>query len=134
MIEIEIPLYYTNIVFFTDQSKVTEQIIRKLAKKAYKESFEEWIVKDFYKHHKDVTLNGEPRQGLASYNGGLCIISVKDFDIKNPDHMGTLAHEIFHAADLILREKGLRLDDSSDEAWAYLIGYITKQFYSKYQQ
>lgn len=45
---------------------------------------------------------------------------------------GTVAHEIFHAATFILERVGIQFDmDKSDEAFAYLIGYITEQFYEK---
>jgi len=41
-----------------------------------------------------------------------------------------IAHEIFHAAALIMDTVGIRLDEQTNsEAYAYLIGYITKEFY-----
>jgi len=44
-------------------------------------------------------------------------------------HFGVLQHEIFHVADQILREKGFVLTDDSDEAWAYLIQFYTRELY-----
>lgn len=45
---------------------------------------------------------------------------------------GTLQHEIFHAVDQILRHIGINLTEDSDEAYAYLIGYITTKIYQRF--
>lgn len=42
-----------------------------------------------------------------------------------------LQHEIFHVADIALRGKGIVLNDSSDEAYAYLIQHLTAMIYTK---
>ena len=39
----------------------------------------------------------------------------------------TMAHEIFHIATYIMEKVGIRLSHDSDEAYAYLIGYITRK-------
>lgn len=44
---------------------------------------------------------------------------------------GTLAHEIFHAVDFIFRRIGITLSEDSDEAYAYMIGYLTEEIYKK---
>lgn len=36
------------------------------------------------------------------------------------------AHEGFHAAHFMMNQLGMPLDDCSDEAWAYLIGWIAE--------
>lgn len=43
-----------------------------------------------------------------------------------------LAHEIFHTADMMLRNAGMILSDESDEAWAYQIDWITKRIYKEF--
>lgn len=45
---------------------------------------------------------------------------------NDPAGWAYLSHEIFHAADLTLRRLGMQLSDDSAEAWAYLIGWMTK--------
>ena len=50
---------------------------------------------------------------------------------KNPKEYGTLQHEIFHAVDFILRKIRITLSADSDEAYAYLIGYVTEKIYEK---
>jgi hypothetical protein len=40
---------------------------------------------------------------------------------------GTLAHEIFHLACFVMERVGIKYSYDSDEAFAYLIGYLTKE-------
>ena len=42
-----------------------------------------------------------------------------------------VAHEIAHVAFAILDYVGIKLGSKSEEAYAYLIGYITREFYEK---
>ena len=43
---------------------------------------------------------------------------------------GLLAHEIFHVASTILDRVGMKLEvNVSDEAYSYLIGYLTTEIY-----
>jgi hypothetical protein len=42
----------------------------------------------------------------------------------------TVSHEIFHMAHSLLSGVGMKLSDDSEEAYAYLIGYVTEQFYN----
>lgn len=44
--------------------------------------------------------------------------------------LGHLSHEIFHAVDMILRDIQVTLSSDSDEAYAYLIDYVTVQFWN----
>lgn len=41
-----------------------------------------------------------------------------------------IAHEIFHAVTYLLSHIGMSLSKKSDEAYAYLIGYVTEQIYA----
>ncbi len=47
------------------------------------------------------------------------------------DEYGMLAHEIFHVCEFILHKIGLNLTRESDEAYAYLIGFVTKKVYEQ---
>lgn len=42
---------------------------------------------------------------------------------------GVVAHEIFHAVEMIMRYLKMPLSTENDEAYAYLIGYVTDEFY-----
>lgn len=45
-----------------------------------------------------------------------------------------LIHELFHIVYLILDDKGLKLSDDSDEAYAYLMQYIYAEFIHNYNE
>ena len=42
-----------------------------------------------------------------------------------------IAHEIFHATSYVMQTINMPLGEDSEEAFAYLIGYITEQFYNQ---
>ena len=46
---------------------------------------------------------------------------------QTAEDMAFLSHEIFHVANAIMENVGSELTDSSEEAYAYLIGYLTKK-------
>lgn len=49
-----------------------------------------------------------------------------------PFDYGCLQHEIFHAVSSILWHIGMKLEiKTSDEAYAYLIGYLTEEVYKR---
>jgi hypothetical protein len=53
-------------------------------------------------------------------------------ELKTPEDYGTLQHELFHAVTFILERIGMEFDlNKSDEAYAYLIGYITQEVYKR---
>lgn len=56
------------------------------------------------------------------------------FDVADGHHLGVLAHESFHAAEFLLRERGLTLTDSSDEAYAYYIAWIFRNVYKRLEE
>lgn len=59
------------------------------------------------------------------------IIRLSVYPKTNEDY-GTLAHEIFHAVTHILNVVGMKLAFfKSDEAYAYLMGYLTTEIYKK---
>lgn len=49
---------------------------------------------------------------------------------KTPIDFGTLAHEVFHIVTFVMDRVGMKLKlNVSDEAYSYLVGYITEQIY-----
>lgn len=63
-------------------------------------------------------------------NHGSCLIRLKSLENKG-GFMSTVSHEIFHAVHNIAHYRGLKLTNSSEETYAYMIGYLTKEFYKK---
>lgn len=53
----------------------------------------------------------------------------KQNDMK--DLINTVTHEVFHFVKRILKTKGFKLTNSSEEAYAYLTGYINGEIYDK---
>jgi hypothetical protein len=47
----------------------------------------------------------------------------------DPEFHDQVAHEIAHCAFAILDYVGIKLGSKSEEAYTYLIGYITREFY-----
>lgn len=51
---------------------------------------------------------------------------------STPRDFGCLAHEIFHVATFVMYKVGIKFKVlQSDEAYAYLVGYITEQIYKR---
>lgn len=68
--------------------------------------------------------------------GGMCLNSEKEifflYIAENEDMekvSDTVAHEIFHCAVALLNHLGMSISNDSEEAYAYLIGYMTKEIY-----
>lgn len=76
-------------------------------------------ITDLYAH----TINAD----YKSYDGY--------FIILNPEHAkgrithGTVAHESFHASNMLLENRGVIPSFENDEAQAYLLGWITERVY-----
>lgn len=51
---------------------------------------------------------------------------------RTPEDYGSLAHEVFHVVSFIMDRVGMKLKIMvSDEAYAYLIGFVTKSIYQE---
>lgn len=64
-------------------------------------------------------LTGEYDGRVIDKDGALVVT----FKMKNPDH-GVIAHEAFHLTHAILTQAGVSLMYASEEAYAYLLGFI----------
>lgn len=69
-------------------------------------------------------------QGRAvTFSNNASLIRLRHFPVTSSDY-GNLAHEIFHCVTFIMETIGVKFDlNVSDEAYAYLIGYLTKEIY-----
>lgn len=81
-------------------------------------------------------FNDDLKAGIGSkgrammFNNGATIIRLFEYPTTN-EHYATLQHEIFHAVVFLMNKVGMKLSDKSDEAYAHLIGYLTKEIYNK---
>lgn len=81
-------------------------------------------------YDKDPDYLKTNRMGYAfPFENGNCLIRLHDFR-DNPYDRGILAHEVFHVVCFIMEHVGMKLHDSSDEAYAYLTSYLTEEIYT----
>lgn len=65
------------------------------------------------------------------FKTGQVLIRLRNMPTK-PQYISHLAHEIFHAAEWLFDDIGIKHDSNySSEAYAYLIQYLTNQVYSE---
>lgn len=75
------------------------------------------------------TISGKEKGKSLLLPGGQMILYMPDFpkDIKG---ISILVHEIFHITNFTLEEAGINLTSDSDEAYSYLIEFLTKKILS----
>lgn len=96
-----------------------EEIYKQIEKTGYRLSEKE---RDF------IRMEGEGRTVILEGGQTVLRLALKKDAIK---FYATLAHEIFHAVDMLFKRINLKLDENSDEAFAYQIEYLTGSIYEK---
>lgn len=84
-----------------------------------------------YVSHTEVdefTAQSFNRGKTCQFSSGQTVIWLPNSP-QSVDELSVLNHEIFHAVTLILNKVGIRLSEDSEEAYAYLIQYVSKQIY-----
>jgi hypothetical protein len=67
-------------------------------------------------------------------SNGAMLIRLRDYPTE-PMHFGVLQHEILHAVTLLFHKIGMPLViDASDEAYTYLMGFITHRVYEEIER
>lgn len=92
------------------------------------EQVKKYLKKDEYQYLLDNPLVGNGR--AIYYSNGKCLLQLKYY----PDTYfwkGVLAHEIFHCVTHILGTVGMKHSSKTEEAYAYLIQYLTEKIYTK---
>lgn len=75
-----------------------------------------------------VIIRGNAR--CVMFENGQTVIRLRVVPSK-PHEYGYLQHEIFHAVDFLFNRIGIELSEKSNEAYAYLIEYLTKEVYER---
>lgn len=89
----------------------------------------EYLIDEGETHWKWGNPTAVGRFCLFTTNQGLIRMRVHP---TTNDHYATLSHEIFHYVMHIMSSRiGLTWTQKSDEAYAYLIGYLTKEIYGR---
>lgn len=69
-------------------------------------------------------------EGNNTYQNKGVIIKLNQKNIiwvEDPDDVSTIAHESFHVICRILGERGIPLNESTEEVYAYTLGYVMNQ-------
>lgn len=117
-IEVSAQVYPFDILFLFAYSDadVDKELLEHVGEEALKDKF-------LY------AING--KQGrTVMFSGGQTLVRMKRIP-STPYDFGTLQHEIFHVVEFIMHRVGMKLCHKSDEAYAYLIGYVTQKVYEK---
>lgn len=64
------------------------------------------------------------------FSGGQTLLWLKEKP-KNVSGLAILSHEIFHCTCFILEKVGIPLSETSDEAYAYLLQFISNKIYNE---
>ena len=111
---IDIPIYRCSVVVLANATK------------------EEWIA--FCDEHKNEITDRDKLNVLDGFDEGIpgfvCNTEGNDYVcyISDKNKIGLSVHELFHAAQSILWDKGYKMDKTA-EPLAYLLEYITNEFY-----
>jgi len=114
-------IYPFDVMFSVGESD--NKLRKTLKKRLVKEAFESAYSDDFLLGFNPDSI--EAGQTLFINGHRQTIIRLGE----NPSH-GVVGHEIFHAVSMILKYLKMPLCSENDEAYAYLIGYLTDRFYS----
>lgn len=130
---VEIPLYRQNVIFSINETddQLIDSILKTkcLWKKKQKrnKSDIEYLLEAFSEKGSDART--------VRYSSGVIIARLYEVSsIYLPDSLATFNHELFHVTSFIATAKGLELNSGSEEAYSYLLGFITEEFFKAYQK
>lgn len=78
----------------------------------------------------DTTVNFNEVDGVTLSDGGLIVVWLSCLPTTD-EEWSVVHHELFHAAYEVMDWIGIPLTPQTEEAYAYMIGYITNEFYKK---
>ena len=111
---VDVPIYKCSVVFLIEATR------------------EEWL--QFFNEQKPKVTDADNTHVLEDYDeetiGFTLQTEQNDYIcyVNNKDRLGLVAHEIFHAANMILVDRNFKIDYAG-EAWAYLIEFLINEFY-----
>lgn len=117
LLKIEIPLYRARLNVFFGPAEACKNAM--LA-----DGFPEKLAEEWY---KDATTplqeDGSTPDGMYHHGDGYELLWLPDWPLSIDD-VGKLVHELEHATFRILNERGFEHTEASDEAYAYLQGWL----------
>lgn len=87
------------------------------------------IMADAIEENIDVLRKDVPKKGAGVLFTGLPVGYLMMFNHQEGwiNTVGMVVHESFHFVDYVLKRAGIKLSEDSDEAYTYLLEYVTKQ-------
>ncbi|SKA30178.1 hypothetical protein SAMN04488128_103233 [Chitinophaga eiseniae] len=78
-------------------------------------------------YHNGMSLKGAGKC-LVVQDDMFCLVRLRYYP-DNADDIGTLTHEVLHAVAQTFNDMGLCLNEGSEEAYAYMTGYLIREVY-----
>lgn len=87
-------------------------------------------------YYDDVNVEYFQSRGttIPSSNGMPVIMWMPSVDVRDTDDISVANHELEHCTNSIMNWAGVPLDSSTEEVYAYEMGYLSKQFYSHFKK
>ena len=115
--EFKLPIYATNIVFIHSTS------YKEVVKFCRDSGLEDSVLVELEKGYHGITFSVEDNDENTYHY----VIVIKSKD--KYEEIGTITHEISHLVSNILSDKDIIYDENNSEPYAYLTGYINKEFF-----
>ena len=101
-------------------NETNEEFVKTLGKYDSDSGDVELVTLDKYDKKRGRTVMNEQNQTILRLNF---------YPVSNSDY-AMLVHELFHVTDFVLCRVGVKLSRKSDEAYAYLLQYLTEKVFN----
>lgn len=122
---IDLELYNANILVSIEQD--AEDVVLALVEHGVISSLESPSLKMYMEPFMDMKSTNLAR--TAMYENGVIAIRLTHFDKNDIEDMATLVHELSHVCMYTFDRIGMPHNSDTDEAYGYLIGFLTKKFF-----
>lgn len=122
---IDLELYNANILVSVEQD--AEDVVVSLVEHGVIPSLESPSLKMYMEPFMDMKSNNLAR--TAMYENGVIAVKLGHFDENDIEDMATLVHELSHVCMYTFERIGMPHNGDTDEAYGYLIGFLTKKFF-----
>ena len=124
---IDVDLY--NSQFLVSINQDNEDLVVSLIEAGVLHSAEDPELKYYMEPFLDMGKTNLAR--TVRHDNGVVSIKISKFDKDDPGNMATLIHELSHAVQFTFDRIGMPHNADTDEAYSYLIGFLTKKFFEK---
>ena len=122
---IDLEIYNANIIVSIEQE--AEDVVLALVEHGVIPSLESPALKMYMEPFMDMKSTNLAR--TAMYENGVIAVRLTHFHENNIEDMATLVHELSHVCMYTFERIGMPHTGDTDEAYGYLIGFLTKKFF-----